>query len=71
MTFKLTWNINGDKYDGFAIGDEDLMSASFTSKGSSGTALIVKDPNEDVYKSIWAFKGDTHLGKEVITPKKK
>jgi hypothetical protein len=70
-TFKLTWNIGGDRYDGFAIGDEHVLAASFTSKGSSGTALLVEDDeNEGGYKSIWAFKGDTHLGVEMITPKK-
>jgi hypothetical protein len=70
-TFKLTWNIAGERYDGFAIGDERVMAASFTSKGSSGTALLVEDDdNKGAYKSIWAFKGDTHLGVELIVPKK-
>lgn len=70
-TFKLTWNIAGEKYDGFAIGDERLLAASFTSKGSSGTALLVEDDeNKGGYKSIWAFKGETQLGVELITPKK-
>jgi hypothetical protein len=70
-TFKLTWNIAGEKYDGFAIGDERFLAASFTSKGSSGTALLVEDDdNKGGYKSIWAFKGETQLGVELITPKK-
>jgi hypothetical protein len=70
-TFKLTWNIAGDKYDGFAIGDEHVMAASFSSKGSSGTALLVEDDdNKGAYKSIWAFKNETQLGVELIVPKK-
>jgi hypothetical protein len=70
-TFKLTWMIDGDRYDGFAVGDEHVLAASFTSKGSSGTALLVEDDeNKGGYKSIWAFKGETHLGVELIAPKK-
>ena len=42
-----------------------------TSKGSSGTALLIEDDeNKGGYKSIWAFKGETQLGIELITPKK-
>jgi hypothetical protein len=70
-TFKLTWNIAGDRYDGFAIGNEHVMAASFSSKGSSGTALLVEDDdNKGAYKSIWAFKNETQLGVELIVPKK-
>jgi hypothetical protein len=70
-TFKLTWNIAGDRYDGFAIGDERVLAASFSSKGASGTALLVEDDeSKGGYKSIWAFKGETQLGVELITPKK-
>ena len=70
-TFKLTWSIAGDRYDGFAIGDERILAASFASKGSSGTALLIEDDeNKGGYKSIWAFKGETQLGIELISPKK-
>jgi hypothetical protein len=58
-TFKLTWNIAGERYDGFAIGDERVMAL-----------LVEDDDNQGAYKSIWAFKGDTHLGVELIVPKK-
>jgi hypothetical protein len=69
-TYKLTWMIAGDKYEGFAIGDNRILAASFTSKGASGTALLVEDDeNEGGYKSIWAFKGETSLGVELIAPK--
>lgn len=70
-TFKLTWNIGGTRYDGFAIGDIRVMAVSFTGKESSGTALIVEDDDSPgAYKSIWGFKGDTHLGVEWIAPRK-
>jgi hypothetical protein len=70
-TFKLTWNIAGDRYDGFAIGDARILAVSFSSKGSSGTALLVEDDEtKGGYKSIWGFKGETHIGIEMITPKK-
>lgn len=70
-TFKLSWNIDGEKYEGFAVGDERVLASSFASKGASGTALIVEDSEQPGgYKSIWAFKGDTRLGVEIMTPKK-
>jgi len=69
-TFKLTWNIGGDKYDGFAIGTPEMLAASFTSGKSLGTALLVEDDdNKGGYKSVWAFKGETKLGVELIAPK--
>ena len=70
-TYKLTWMIGGDKYEGVAIGDARILAASFTSKGASGTARLVEDDeNKGGYKSIWAFKGETKLGIELIAPKK-
>lgn len=68
-TFKLSWNIGGDKYTGYAVGDARIMAASFTSDGSSGTALIVED-DAGGYKSVWAFNGEKRMGYEVLTPKK-
>lgn len=70
-TFKLTWTIGNERYDGFGIGDEHVLAVSFTTNGASGTALLVEDDeNEGGYNSIWAFKGETKLGIEVISPKK-
>ena len=70
-TFKLTWVIGDERYDGFAVGDEHVLAASFVTKGASGTALLVEDDeSEGGYQSIWAFKGTTKLGYEVISPKK-
>lgn len=67
-TFKLGWNIGGEKYTGYAVGDARIMAASFTSSGSSGTALFVED-DAGGYKSIWAFNGEKQLGMELIKPK--
>lgn len=70
-TFKLTWIIGNERYEGFAVGDERVLAASFVTKGASGTALLVEDDeNEGGYQSIWAFKGTTTLGYEMISPKK-
>ncbi|MBB4040643.1 hypothetical protein GGR34_002300 [Microvirga flocculans] len=70
-TFKLTWNIEGERYEGYAVGDERVLAASFRNKKSSGTALLVEDDeNKGGYQSIWAFDGETRLGIEKISPKK-
>lgn len=67
-TFKLSWNVGGDKYTGYAVGDARIMAASFTSDGTSGTALLVED-DAGGYKSIWAFNGEKRMGYELIKPK--
>jgi hypothetical protein len=70
-TYKLSWNIDGDKYEGFAIGSAHVMAATFSNKTDTGTALIVEDDEKPGgYKSIWGFKGDKEVGVEWFSPKK-
>ena len=67
-TFRLNWVIGDDKYVGYGVGDARIMAVSFTSGGSSGSALLVED-DAGGYKSIWAFNGEKKLGIELIKPK--
>ncbi|WP_029004931.1 hypothetical protein [Azorhizobium doebereinerae] len=60
--------IDGDKFDGYGIGDEDIIAVTFSGNGSTGVALYVGQ-DDGSYKGIWAFKGDSKISTEVLVPK--
>ncbi|GGF65587.1 hypothetical protein GCM10007301_26680 [Azorhizobium oxalatiphilum] len=66
-SWRVVSTIDGDKFDGYAIGDEELLAVTFTGNGSSGVALYVVQPDGS-YKGIWAFKGDSKISAEMLTP---
>jgi len=69
-TFKLTWVIGSERYEGFAVGSAEVMAASFSGQGSQGVALLAEDDeNKGTYNSMWTVKGGTKIGTEVLTPK--
>ncbi len=60
--------IDGDKFDAYAIGDDDVFAMTFTSSGKTGVGLYVAQ-DDGSYKSIWAFKGDRKISTEMLAPK--
>jgi hypothetical protein len=42
-TWRISWAIGSEKYEGYAIGDKEVLSVMFTSSGRSGVALYVSD----------------------------
>ncbi|OYX05254.1 MAG: hypothetical protein B7Z15_17040 [Rhizobiales bacterium 32-66-8] len=60
--------IDGDKFDGYGIGDEDIISVTFSGNGSTGVALYVSE-KDGSYTGIWAFKGDKKVSMETLTAK--
>ncbi len=66
--WKVVSVIDGDKFDGYGIGDEDIIAVTFSGNGSSGVALYVAQDNGG-YKGIWAFKGDSKVSAEELIPK--
>lgn len=66
-SWRVVSTIDGDKFDGYAIGDEDILAVTFTGNGSTGVALYVAQPDGS-YKGIWGFKGDSKLSAEELTP---
>jgi hypothetical protein len=67
-TWRVGWTIGDSKYDGFAIGDKEILSVMFTSAGRSGVALYVAD-DKGGYDGMWAFRGDTRISKEKLRPR--
>ncbi len=66
--WKVVSVIDGDKFDGYGIGDEDIIAVTFSGNGSTGVALYVAQDNGS-YKGIWAFKGDSKVSAEELIPK--
>ncbi|MGU3495705.1 hypothetical protein ACLBXM_16820 [Xanthobacteraceae bacterium A53D] len=66
-TWRVVSVIDGDKFEGYAIGDDDILAVTVSGNGSTGVTLYVAQPDGS-YKGIWAFKGDTKVSTEVLTP---
>ena len=66
--WRISWAIGSEKYEGYAIGDKEVLSVMFTSSGRSGVALYVSDENGG-YNGMWAFRGDTRISKEKLRPR--
>jgi len=68
-TFRVTWLIDGQRYLGTGIGDENFISVSYRSGNDTGLALLVNEiallVNENgVWSGIWTYAGGTKLGQE-------
>jgi hypothetical protein len=68
-TYRIRWDLDGDKYEGFAVGDDKFLAISFSQGRDVGAAFLVED-DKGGYISVWAFKGDKKTGVELFTPKK-
>lgn len=68
-SYRIVSVIGDDKFDGYAIGDDDLLAVTFSGGGNSSVGLYVAQPDGS-YQAVWAFKGDSKVSTEVLTPKK-
>lgn len=61
-TYRVTWNIGGERYVGTAIGDSDGMAVSYRSKDQSGLALY--GAKGDDWQGVWTYSGGRQIGIE-------
>ena len=66
-TYKVTWDIDGTKYNGTALGDDKFLAVSYVSGGDSGLALF--GANGAGWKGVWTYAGGTQIGTEAWTKK--
>jgi hypothetical protein len=64
-TYRVTWNVEGDRYTGTAIGNEKFIAVSYRSREQSGLALYGAEG--DGWEGIWAYSGGNQLGAEKWT----
>ena len=67
-TWQVSWNIEGDRYDGTGVGDSQTLALSFSGKSGSGTALYRANASGG-YDGIWAYRNDRKIGNETWTPR--
>ncbi len=67
-SYRIVSVIGDDKFDGYAIGDDDLLAVTFSGGGNSSVALYVAQPDGS-YNAVWAFKGDKKVSTETLTPR--
>lgn len=64
-TYRVTWTIDGERYVGTAIGDDNFIAISYRSKDQSGLALYGADGTG--WKGVWTYSGGRQLGVEQWT----
>jgi hypothetical protein len=68
-TWKIKQDVDGNKYEGYGVGNEDSIAMTFTSGTYTGVALYVAQPDGS-YKGIWSFTDDSKHSTETLTPVK-
>lgn len=64
-TYKIVWTIDGTKYIGTGIGDENFLAVSYKSGDHTGLALYGEKGSDWV--GIWTYAGGKALGAEKWT----
>ncbi len=61
-TWRVTWNIGGQRFTGTGIGDKDFIAIGYKSGSDTGVALLGKEG--DNYFVVWSYIGSRKLGGE-------
>lgn len=67
-TWRFNWIIGNERYEGYGVGDANVIAISFTSRAGSGTGLYVANSSGG-YDGIWANRSDRAVSGEVLTPR--
>jgi len=62
-TFKVVWDIDGDKYIGTGIGSKDFIAVSYKSGDHTGLALYAEQPDGS-WSGFWTYAGGQKIGTE-------
>jgi hypothetical protein len=64
-TFRIIWTIDGARFTGTGIGNDEGMAVSYRSGNSVGVALIAADEaNRGNYIVVWTTLGGDQVGTE-------
>jgi hypothetical protein len=61
-TFRVTWVVDGARFIGTGIGNEDVIAVTYRSGNQTGVALMAADKAE--VGVVWTYAGGTSVGKE-------
>ena len=65
-TWKITWRIGSQSWEGWGIGDGKVIAVNYRSGGTTGVILMIEKDGGG-YESVWANSGSTAVGTEVWT----
>lgn len=67
-TWRFNWIIGNERYEGYGVGDSQVIAVSYASRSGSGTALYVSN-SQGGYDGIWAGRNDRAVATEVLSPR--
>jgi hypothetical protein len=63
QTYRVVWNVGGNRYIGTGIGDKDFMAVSYISGRDTGLALYGASGGN--WSGVWTYAGGRQIGTEV------
>jgi hypothetical protein len=61
-TYRVTWQVGGDRYVGTGIGNKDFIAVSYRSGNNTGLALY--GPDGDNWLGVWTYADGRQIGAE-------
>jgi hypothetical protein len=68
QTFRVTWQIAGQRFVGTGIGDDKFLAVSYRSGQSIGLALYGREGNGP-WVGVWTYADGREIGKERWDPR--
>jgi len=62
-TYHVVWDIDGEHYEGTAVGGSDFLAVSYSIGGDTGIALYTFAP--PVWRGVWTYTGGDQTGTEI------
>jgi hypothetical protein len=62
-TYRVVWNVAGQRYVGTGIGDKNFIAVSYRSGDQTGLALYAEE-SEGTWVGVWAYAGAKQVGTE-------
>lgn len=63
-TWRVVWKIGNETWNGFGIGNGQIIAMNFSGQGRTGVILLVAKENGSGYDAAWAFTGTQEVGYE-------
>ena len=61
-TYRVVWVVEGARYIGTGIGDDNFLAVTYTSTNSTGLALYSQDGAG--WRGVWTYAGSDQIGTE-------
>lgn len=63
-TWRITWRIGSQSWNGFGIGDGKIIAVNYSGQGTTGVILLIEKEDGSGYEAAWANSGDREVGIE-------